>query len=171
MKRINITQAAAVIGVAGLLGVASLASAGDQKSNVTDPAKLPKFANVVIQTATPTQRAAAAASRAPMVGQKVAVDAATGQIRPLTDAESIALSAGIPAASDASTAAAAPAAPVDITSTDGSPGLVLDESSMAYAVATIGPDGKVRQACVEGQPNDKAALKAAAKSGVNKNEK
>jgi len=29
----------------------------------------------------------------------------------------------------------------------------------------------VRQACVEDQPNGKAALKAAAKSGVNKNEK
>jgi len=170
MKRINITQAA-VIGVAGLLGAALPAFAGDQQSNVTDPAKLPKFANVTIHTATPEQRAAATAHNAPMVGQKVAVDPATGQLRPLTDAEGVALSAAIPAASDASATGASPAAAVDITSSDGSPGLVLDESSMAYAVATIGPDGKVRQACVEDQPNGKAALKAAAKSGVNKNEK
>jgi hypothetical protein len=164
MKRINITRAAA----AGFLGIASLAIAADQKSNVTDPAKLPKFANVVIVNATAAQRAAAASHATPMVGQKAAVDS-NGALRPLTLEESAALS--VPAAEAASNAAAA-GEPVAIVSSDGSPGMLLDESTLAYAVATVGPDGKVRTACVEDQPNGAAALKSAAgKTGVHKNEK
>ena len=56
MKRINITQATAVIGVAGLLGFAMTAIAGDQKEAVkpavTNPDSLMKFAHTSVVNAT-----------------------------------------------------------------------------------------------------------------------
>jgi hypothetical protein len=49
--------------------------------------------------------------------------------------------------------------------------MVLDESYLSYAVATVGKDGKIKQACVDQQPNQQAALEVAAKSGVDSHEK
>jgi len=151
MKRINITQAAAVIGVAGLLGVASLASAGDKKPAAkpaaapapayTDPASLQKFSNVVVVNATPAQRAAyAAETRRPMTSaQKAYVDSA-GNVRPLTAEDVVA------EAPAATAAASAPAAPVEmITTASGGHAMLLDDSSNVYSVATIGSDGKVKK--------------------------
>jgi len=172
MKRINITQAAAVIGVAGLLGVASLAFAGDQKSNVTDPAKLPKFANVTVVTATPAERAAAAKVK-PSVGQRAAVDA-NGQLRPVTSAEAASLSATqVQAAEpDAGTTKMANGPEPATIEVNGMIGITAGDDSMSYAVASRGSDGKVRQACVEDVANSEEALKKAkALTGVNKNEK
>lgn len=173
MKRINITQAATVIGVAGLLGIASLATAADQKpapdkatSTVTDTAKLAKFANVVVVSATPEQLAAIARERRTgELGAMVAVDPVTKQIRQYTPDD---------AAEQAAAAGPAPAeaAARQFTTAGGLTGVALNESSMAYAVAHVGKDGKVKQACVENQANEKAAMKtAAAETGVDKNEK
>ncbi len=172
MKRINITQAATVFGVAGLLGVASIAFAGDQNPAVTDPAKIQKFANVVVINATPEERAASP-KVSPTVGQKAGIDPETGLLRPLTAQESAALSPAVKAVpNDLAAADKASAASAVFTTDSGLKGVNLDESSLAYAVVTVGPDGKLRQACIEGQPNAEAALQAAAaQPGVNKNEK
>jgi len=174
MKRINITQAATAFGVAGLLGFASLASAADQNSGFTDPAKLKKFANVTVVNATAEQRAAGARMK-PADGQKAAVDE-SGQLRQLTAEESAALSLAsnqIPAAqSDQPGATETASAPEEVTtSVDGLVGITHDESTLSYAVATVGPDGKVRQACIDDVASAETALKkAAARPGVN-NEK
>lgn len=180
MKRINITQAAAVIGVAGLLGVASLASAGDKKPAAkpaaapapapayTDPASLQKFSNVVVVNATPAQRAAyAAETRRPMTSaQKAYVDSA-GNVRPLTAEDVVA------EAPAATAAASAPAAPVEmITTASGGHAMLLDDSSNVYSVATIGSDGKVKKICVDAPIKTDAALESAAKAAQeNDNEK
>jgi hypothetical protein len=42
---------------------------------------------------------------------------------------------------------------------------------MSYSVATIKPDGSVKQDCVEDQPNAKAALKAVTAAQGVSNEK
>jgi len=172
MKRINITQAAAVIGVAGLLGVASIAIAGDQNSNkkstaptFTNPDSLPKFDHVKVVNATPEQLAAFASHKTPSVGMKAAVDPTSLQLRPLTAEDAAALA-------PAPEAQGAPSGPIAFTTSEGLHGVLLDESSMSYAVAQVGKDGKVRQACLDGQANDEAAMKAAAAlKGVDKNEK
>lgn len=169
MKRINITQAATAIGVAGLLGMASIANAGDKNSGFTDPSKLQKFANVVVVNATPEQRAAAAKAR-PSVAQRAAVDSA-GQIRPVTAEEAQALAPQVAPVTDSTTPMASAAEPATIE-VNGMIGIVAGDDSLAYAVATKGSDGKVRQACIEHAANGEAALKkAAAPTGVNKNEK
>jgi len=174
MKRINITQAAAVIGVAGLLGVASLAIAGDQNSNkkpaapaFTNPDSLPKFDHVVVVNATPEQLAAFASRKPSTVGMKAAVDPTSLQIRPLTPEDAAAL-----APAPAPEAQGAPSGPIQFKTAQGLNGVALGEDSMSYAVAHIGKDGKVKQACLDGQANDEAAMKAAAAlKGVDKNEK
>jgi hypothetical protein len=173
MKRINITHAATVFGVAGLLGVASLAIAADQKPAaskaapaMTDPAKLAKFANVVVVKATPEQLAAIAHERRTgELGMKIAVDPVTKRIRQYTPDDAAEQAAAEPPAP-------AEAAATEFTTSSGVKGVVLNSSSMAYAVAHVGNDGKVRQACLENQANDEAAMKAsAAATEVNKNEK
>jgi hypothetical protein len=161
MKRINITQAAAVIGVAGLLGVALPAIAGDKKPAVkpaapayTDPASLLKFDHVVVVNATPAQRAAAAAeTRKPkMAAQKAYIDS-SGNIRPVTSEDLRAEAA----------AASAPAVVGEmITTASGGHAMLLDDSSNVYSVATIGSDGKVKKICVDAPIKNKAALQNAA---------
>jgi len=165
MKRINITQAAAVIGVAGLLGVASLATAGDKKPAAkpaapapayTDPASLPKFAHVVVVTATPAQRAKAEAdARQVGVGQKAYIDAQTGNFRQITPEDLAAGAAANPAASTDDSA------PLTIVTASGGRALKLDESSHIYSVATVDANGKAKETCVGAQPNGKSALEAA----------
>ena len=169
MKRINITQAAAVIGVAGLLGVALPAIAGDKKPAAqpaapayTDSASLMKFANVSVVNATPAQRAAASAETGkPIVaGQKAYIDSA-GNIRPVT-AEDLAAEA-----SAAKTAASAqPATGELITTSSGGRARLLDDSSNVYSVATIGSDGKVKKICVDTPVKSAAALEGAAKAAL-----
>jgi hypothetical protein len=167
MKRINITRAAALVGVAGLLGLASTAIAADQKPAAkpaapayTDPAKLPKFKHSVVVNATPAQRAAANAARPVMHGQKAYIDSATGRLRPITIEDITAeAKAAAPAAAQG---AAANSSPTEFVAADGGHVAMLDESTFVYSVAQIGPDGKVRENCVDQQPNGESALKAAA---------
>jgi len=170
-KRINITHAATVFGVAGVLGIASFALAADQKpattksaATITDPATLARFDHVKVVAATPEQLAAIAHERSTgALAMKVAVDPVTLKIRQFLPEDAAATT---PAAQAPSTG------PVEITTPSGVQGMVLDESFMAYAVAHRAPDGKVRQACLENQKNDETALKAAvAATGVNNNEK
>jgi len=169
MKRINITRAAAVASFTGLLAFASLAIAADQKPAAkpaapayTDLAKLPKFEHVRVVHATSEQRAAANAKPAlPMVAQKAYLDS-NGNLRSIT-AEDLAMEvkAAVPAG-----ASAAVSSPTLSTSASGGRIGLLDESSNVYSVARIGADGKVEQICVDGQPTEKAALKAAAAKGA-----
>jgi len=163
MKRINITRAA-LVGVAGAFGVASLAIAADQKPAAkpaapayTDLSKLPKFAHVRVVHATPEQRAAAEAQKTPMVAQKAYLDSA-GNLRPIT-AEDLVAEAAAAKAAPASSAATGDVQVSQMAS--GGYAAVLDESSNVYSVARIGADGKVEQVCVDGQPSGEAALKAA----------
>ena len=174
MKRINITHAATVFGVAGLLGVASLAIAADQKPAAnkaapafTNPASLPKFAHVTVVNATPAQRAAFdGKAKTAAVGQRAYIDADSKRLRQITP-EDLAAEASAAKAS----APAAQSSPAPVASVSGRV-FALDESSYAYAVAHVDSHGKVRQACVENQPNGEAALKAtAAVAEENTNEK
>jgi hypothetical protein len=171
MKRINITQVAMRAGFAGALAVAAIAFASDSQppgppaeaqANVTDPNSVPKFANAYAVSATPEQLAAIAAEQA---GAKAAmsayIDADSGHLRVIT-AEDLQANA----APDVVNTGVANYRP------DGLVELSLDESSAAYYVAQIGKDGKLREACLENQPNAAAALaKATAQVEVDSNEK
>jgi len=168
MKRINITQAA-VIGVAGLLGIASIATAADKKPTAkpatpayTDPASLPKFANVKVVNATPEQRAASAAEahkKPMMMGQKAYIDPATRQLRAATAEEAAA------EAAPAAAAASAPASSPEMRAVpSGGTVIYLDDSSNVYSVASIGADGKVKQICLDTPVKNEADLAVAAKA-------
>lgn len=165
MKRINITRAAALVGVAGLLGLASTAIAADQKPAAkpaapayTDPATLPKFKNVVVINATAEQRATAnAAPTAPMVGQKAYVNPLTGELRPAA-IEDLVEAAAMPSAAPA--AAEGAAASNEIVVENGGVVGLLDESTFVYSVAHIGPDGKAHYMCADQHLNSEAALEA-----------
>lgn len=165
MKRINITQAATVVGVAGLLGFASLAIAADQKPAAkpaapafTDPASLPKFAHVIVVNSTPAQRAASNAQAKPAaaLGQRAYIDADSKRLRQVTP-EDLAANAAEAQAS----APAATGSPVEVAAVAGR-AFALDESSHAYSVAHIDSKGKVKIDCVEDQAKAEAALKSAA---------
>ncbi len=175
MKTINITRMSTAIGVAGMLGVAALAIAADQPvaiaatPSITDPATLKKYSHVRVINATPGQRAAAE-SAGSLSGMKAYVDS-SGQLRAATQQE---IEAEAAAAAGASNAKAAPAAarrsavssaPAVFVADNGAQAELTTDADMAYAVAVVDKDGKVKQACIEGQPNDKAAL-AVAVAGV-----
>jgi hypothetical protein len=169
MKRINITQVALRAGFAGALAVAAIAFASDSpppgppdRANVTDPNAVPKFANAYAVAATPEQLAAIAAEQS---GAKAAmsayIDADSGHLRVIT-AEDLQANAAPDAVNTG----------VAVYRPDGLVRLPLDESSAAYYVAHIGKDGKLREACLENQPNAAAALaKAAAQAEADSNEK
>jgi hypothetical protein len=79
------------------------------------------------------------------------VDPASGVLRAATPEELKA---------EAAAQSAATEAPADsrVLVAGNARGITLDESHMAHAVVRIGADGKLEQACIEGQPNEKAAL-------------
>jgi hypothetical protein len=170
MKKIHITRLATIAGVAGTLAIASLANAADQKA-------APQKVTVKVINATPEQiahfdRMSAQSSS----GMRAYVDADTKQLRAATEADLIEAAArpAAPAAarrSAAFVAEAAKTAPGPETLASGATKMVLDESYLSYAVATVGKDGKIKQACVDQQPNQQAALEVAAKSGVDSHEK
>ena len=174
MNKLNITRVALAASVTGALVVAAISFASGAKSTpapaaaITDPSTLPQFANVQVVNATPEQIAAMQRSEntAPYAaGQRAYVDPATRQLRPAFAEE---------LAAEAASAKAAPAAaaPAELTSADGGVGMAVPESYMSYAVARIEPDGSVKQDCIDDQPSDLAALKAAAAApGVDRHEK
>jgi hypothetical protein len=178
MKIFNITRVAAAASIAGALVVAAIAhSSGDNSTHqqpvtagVTDPSTLPVFEHVRVVNATPEQLAALARSANTSeyaAGQRAYVDPETKQLRPAFPEE---LAAEAKAASAAGAAEAA--APVIKTTESGATGVTLDDSYMSYAVARKEPDGSIKQDCVENQPSDAAALKAAeATPGVDSHEK
>lgn len=159
MKRINISRMATAIGVAGVLGVASLAIAADKKSEaapaVTKLEQLPTLANVRVVNATPAQLARLAKERASSTeGMRAFVDPVSRQLRPATPDDM------------AAPAAAAPSAPVQTFGlSGGGVGARLSDEHMAYSVAHIDADGKVRQECLEDKQSAEAALKAGAPKG------
>jgi hypothetical protein len=169
MNKLNITRLAVGASVTGALVVAAMSFASGAKSTstaaITDPATLPKFANVTVVNASPEQIAALARSEGAFaVGQRAYVDPATKQLRPALPEELVADAAA------AKNVAAAPAV-VKITA-QGAKHAKLDESFMSYAVAHIESDGSVKQDCVENQPSEQAALQAAvAAPGVDRHEK
>jgi len=172
MKKLNITRLAIAAGVTGVVVVAAISFASGAKSTtpaaaITDPATLPKFANVTVVNATPEQIAALQRTETASgfaVGQRAYVDPATKQLRPALPEELVA---------EAAAARSAPAAEAVVTTTaGGGKHAKLDESFMSYAVAHIESDGSVKQDCVENQPSEQAALQAAvAAPGVDRHEK
>jgi hypothetical protein len=80
-------------------------------------------------------------------GMRVAVDPATGRMRPMTANEAKALDA-LDKANAKRPAAGAPRA---FTTASGAIGMELDPSHMVYSVATVGADGKVQMECVTGE--------------------
>jgi hypothetical protein len=175
MNKLNITRVAIAASISGALVVAAISVASGAKSAsapaaaFTDPASLPKFANVQVVNATPEQiaelqRSANASEYA--VGQRAYVDPVTRQLRPAFP-EELAAEAAL-----AKTASVAAAAPTELTSADGGVGMSVPESYMSYAVARIEADDSVKQDCIDDQPTDQAALKAAAAApGVDRHEK
>jgi hypothetical protein len=169
MKRIHITRLVAA-GMTGALAIASTATAGEQK-----PA--PQKVTVTVINATPEQIAHFDRMSAQTnAGMRAYVDPDTRQFRAATQAElnESAARAAAPAAAKRSAVFAvesAKVAPAPETLAGGTKKMVLDESYLSYAVATVGKDGKVKQACVEQQPSQQAALEAAAKAGVDSHEK
>ena len=180
MKKLNLTRFAMAASVAGALVVAAIGFASSAKpdkaqpiaASFTDPATLPKFEHVRVVNATPAElaslaREAANRSEATM-GQRAYLDAETRTLRPAFPDE---LAAEAAAAKSAAAASPAPALQ-ETTMANGATRVVLDESSMTYAVARIESDGSVKSDCVTDQPSEKAALSAAvAAPGVDKNEK
>jgi hypothetical protein len=172
MKRINITQGALRAGFVGTLATAAIAAiafasdspppAPPAQANVTDPNSVPKFANAYAVNATPEQLAAIAAEQSnAKAAMSAYIDADSGHLRVITAED---LQAG--AAPDAVQTGVATYRP------DGLVMFPLDESSAAYYVANIGKDGKLREACLENQPNAAAALaKATTQAEVGSNEK
>jgi hypothetical protein len=170
MKKIHITRLVAAAGMTGALAIASTSMADEQK-----PAT--QAVTVKFITASPEQIARhTGTSTQASAGMRAYVDADTKQFRAATQAElnESAARVAAPAAakrSAGSALAAAKVGPTVETSATGTKKLVLDESYLSYAVATVGPDGKAKQACVDQQPNQQAALEAAAKAGVDSHEK
>ncbi|MEO8062132.1 MAG: hypothetical protein ABI821_05225 [Pseudomonadota bacterium] len=176
MKKIHITRLATVAGVTGAIAVAALAFASGEKSAPQTVAAAPHFN---------TQFVGAPAKLVEIGDQSMQttvlafVDAETKQLRPATQAElndsaakAAAAAPKVAARSSSFAAAPAAAAPASVQLANGSTMVVLDESYLSYAVATIGPDGKVKQACIEKQPNAEAALRTAvAMKGAVSNEK
>jgi hypothetical protein len=173
MNKLNITRLAVGASVTGALVVAAMSFASGAKSTqtaaagYTDPATLPKFANVTVVNATPEQIATIQRSEGASgfaVGQRAYVDPATKQLRPALPEE---------LAADAAAARNVAAAPAVVTTTaQGAKHAKLDESFMSYAVAHVEADGSVKQDCIEHQPSEQAALQAAiAAPGVDRNEK
>lgn len=155
MKRINITYLATAAGVASVLAVAALATAGKKAeapppaAAVTAPSTLMKFENVRVVNATPEQLARVAREHKSANGLTAWVDPASGVLRAATPEE-------LKTDADAQPVVAEEAARV--LTAGNARGVTLDESSMAHAVVRINADGKVEQACIEDQPNEKAAL-------------
>ena len=155
MKRINITHLASAAGVAGVLAIAAVATAGKQAeaprpaAAITNPATLMKFENVRVVNATPEQLAAVAREQKSANGLTAWVDPSSGVLRAATPDEL------------ATNAAAEPAQTTDLGETyavGSARGVALDQSHEAHAVVRIGANGKLEQACIEDQPNEKAAL-------------
>jgi hypothetical protein len=168
MKKIHITRLATIAGVTGALAVASAAMAADPK-----PA--PQKVTVTVINATPEQIARFdRQSRQTDSGMRAYVDANTRQLRAATQAELNASGVRAAPAAKRSTAFAADAAnagPAPESLANGTKILLLDDSHLSYAVATVGKDGKVKQACVDQQPSQEAAIQAASQSGVDSHEK
>lgn len=156
MKRINITHLATAAGVASVLAVAALATAGKKTeaptpvATVTDPSTLMKFENVRVVNATPAQLAASAHAHKNTNAVTAWVDPASGVLRAATPEELQAEAAAQPAVTDSSEAR--------VLVAGNARGITLDDSHMAHAVVRIAADGTLEQACVENQPNEKAAL-------------
>ena len=169
MKRINITQAAAIVAVTGALA-ASAALAGDpaKKEAATAAASARSKPAVVFVKGTPDEiaRAAQADAQATALGMRAYVDG-NGRLRKQTPAD-VAAEAAAPQARSAArgparrTLAAEAAAPAASVSDSGMMSLSLDESSMMYSVATIQSDGSVKEDCVPGIAAAKAAVESPA---------
>ncbi len=186
MRKIHITRLVTAASLAGAFTIAS-AFASDAKNapsapaTITSPDKLPQFANVVVVNATPAQLAALSAERMQTnAGMRAYVDPVTKTLRAGTPDDFAAEAAAAPAAKSLaatknvakrSAALSVEANSVGTTAADGTVSVMLDESYMSYSVATVKPDGTVKQDCVEGQPNSKAALKSVTAAQGASNEK
>jgi hypothetical protein len=155
VKRINITYLATAAGVASVLAVAAIATAGKKAeaprpvATVTDPATLMKFENVRVVNATPAQLASVAREHQGANGLTAWVDPASGVLRAATPEELKSEAAAQPVVAEAA---------ARVLTAGNARGVTLDESSMAHAVVRIHADGSLEQACLEDQPNEKAAL-------------
>ena len=175
MKRINITQLAAVAAVAGTLG-APAALAGDEIRK--PPAPQAKAATgapkVIFVNATPEQRARAQQADAAAASVMRAYLDGAGNLRAPTvdDLTAEAAAARAPAAgrAGARTALAAAATP-QVVSAHGGNRIDVDESAMSYSVATVQPDGQVKQDCVTGVAAATDAVKSPVNLEVDRHEK
>ena len=177
MRKIHITRLATVAGVTGAIAVAAIAFASGEK-----PAPQAAVAAPVAKTQPGARFVTAPAemiakydrvSTQSSAAVSAYIDPDTKQLRSATQAELDAAAAKPASGKSASFSnAAVTAAPVSVKLANGATAVVLDDSYLSYAVATIGADGKVKADCVEQQPNAKAALRAAAAlKGVDRHEK
>jgi len=177
MKRINITHATGAFAVAAALA-ASAALAGDKtkkaapvKARTAEAAQM--FEHVRVERASPELLAQIAAeqhqNQTVANGMRAYLDS-NGNLRAPTADDVAAEAAVVPLGKSAAPSAAASSAAGETSAAesyhaDGSVSVALDESFMSYSVATKSADGKVKEQCVAGQPNQQAALAAASKGG------
>ena len=169
MRKIHITRFATAAGITSAIAIASVAFAADQKPATNK-------VTVKFVTAPPALMAKYGTDSTPsQTGMRAYVDADTKQLRAATQAElneSAAASAAPAAAKRSASVAKVSSGPIAEKLANGATRVALDESYLSYAVANIGPDGKVKQECVDQQPNAETALRvAASKKGANRNEK
>lgn len=151
------------VGLAGLcLAVTSLAAADEKQPEKKADTK-PAPAAVQSVKHVPPQKSQAAP------GMVIVKDSVTGKLRAPTASEAAALAAAAKPATSARQGARTVKGP------GGADGLVLDDSTNVYSVATKGPDGKVKIGEVTGPEAAKKAViqpktKSAPKSTAN-NEK
>jgi hypothetical protein len=181
MKKINITHAAVTIAVAAALA-ASAALAGDKTKKATAPATqvaMPAFEHVIVERASPEMLARIAAEQKQQqsaAGMRAYVDG-NGRLRAPNSDDLKAEAAAAPQAKSAARFAArsfsaAAAEPAETYHANGAVSVQLDDSYMSYSVATVQPNGKVKEKCVTGEPSQDAALAAAAATpGVDSHDK
>ena len=123
--------------------------------------------SLIATAQTPQKKTTTAAAKAAptAAGQKIFVDAKTRKIVQPTQSDIEALDRASKVKTNAKAAASvAPAESMTVISPYGVEGVLLNESTMSYAVASKGSDGKVSLGCVEGKDkaevtvNDKEAL-------------
>ena len=113
--------------------------------------------SLIATAQTPQKKTTTAAAKAASTtaGQKIFIDAKTRKIVQPTQRDIDALNRASKAKTNVKAAASvAPVESMRVINPYGVEGVLLDESTMSYAVATKGADGKVSLGCVEGK--DKA---------------
>jgi hypothetical protein len=109
----------------------------------------------LVAPAQPPQKKTTINATSAAAGQKIFIDPQTRQIVSPSQSQVQALDK---ATVVKGTASFMPSSPMDITSIYGVPGVLLDESTMSYATATKGADGKMSFSCVDSKQKAEATV-------------